>query len=570
MRECAIGLALFAVAAPAQIRPSAIVAAFGSFVQGQTIPSQTITLTSSDPWRAASSANWLTVAPQSGPATASAVTVTLAIAAANLPVRDAPQSATVTFASTASSAPAAPATLTVTITYKPVLSVSRTSFLYNILPGQTPPVESFALTVNDPNNAAWTITPAVTTPRGGAWLNVSTRAGTGSLDTVIVLINPAGLPVGSYSGTITVTPGSPGAPVVITVSLAVASGAPNVSLSSPYFSAGGLYFAGNAPPAQNFTLINTGGSRFNWFLTVSTDSGGNWLLASPKSGTSAATVTVAVNGVGLAPGSYTGVVAVTVPGAVVPTLSVPVTYIIDPATPIIAASGVVHGATFLNTAVAPGQLVTIFGQNLANGTAAAVPVNNAFPAALGATSVTMGGIPCPLIYVSPAQINLQAPFEIQGPAAQVVVKVGEVESQPAVVSVEAASPAMFSLDGTGAGTATILKNSDFSLVTAANPARRGEVVAIFCTGLGPLEGGGVTGVAATEPAPATGPVAVNFGTAAAQVRYAGLAMGFLGLYQINVVVPAASGGAQGGAVPVTIKVGAAASPALNTFLAPAR
>lgn len=549
--------------APAQISVSAEVVAFGTFVQGRTIPSRTVTVTSSVAWRATPGANWLTVSPQSGAASTTPVTVTLSVTGSNLAVRDAVQSTTVVFASTA-----APVTLTVTITYKPVLTVSRTSFRYNVLPGQNPPVESFGLTVNDPNNAGWTITPAVTTPRGGTWLNVSTRAGTGSLDTVIVLINTPGLPVGSYAGTITVTPGAPGAPAVLTVNLVITSGAPNVSLSSPYFTeAGGLYFAGSAPPPQNFTLLNTGGSQFNWTITVATDAGSAWLLASPKSGTAAATVTVAVNGIGLTAGIYTGTLTIAIPGAVVPSLTVPVTYAISPTTPIIAASGVVHAATFLNSPVSPGQLVTIFGQNLANGAAAATPSGNLYPTTLGATTVTIGDSPCPLIYVSPAQVNLQVPFEIQGPTAQVVVKLGDVSSQPAVVNVEPATPAMFSVDGTGGGAAAILKNSDFTLVTAANAARRGDVLAIYCTGLGQVQGGGVTGMAATEPAPTAALVTVNFGTTAATIRYAGLAIGFLGLYQINVVVPAISGGAQGGAVPVTIKAGSANSPALSTFLA---
>jgi uncharacterized protein (TIGR03437 family) len=562
VRTLALAL-LVCAGAPAQISVSAEVVAFGTFVQGQTIPSQTVTVTSSVAWRATPGANWLTVSPQSGAPSTTPVTVTLSIAASSLTVRDTVQSTTVTFTSTA-----APITLTGTITYKPVLTVSRTSFSYNVLPGQTPPVESFALTANDPNNAGWTITPAVTTPRGGNWLNVSTRAGSGSLDTVIVLIHTTGLGVGSYGGTITVTPGAPGTPAVLTVSLVISSGAPNVSLSSPSFTAsGGLYFAGSAPPPQNFTLLNTGGSQFGWSIAVSTESGGAWLLASPKSGTAAATVTVAVNGVGLTSGTYAGTLTVSIPGAVVPSLTVPVTYVISPTTPIIAASGVVHAATFLNSPLSPGQLVTIFGQNLANGAAAATPAGNLYPTTLGATTVSIGGFPCPLIYVSPAQINLQAPFEIQGPTAQVVVKLGEVSSQPAVVSVEAAAPAMFSVDGTGGGTAAILKNSDFTLVTAANPARRGEVLAIYCTGLGQLQGGGVTGMVASEPAPAAAAVIVNFGTTAATVRYAGLAIGFLGLYQVNVVVPATSGGAQGGAVPVTLKAGSATSPALSTFLA---
>jgi len=540
---------------------------FGSYAHGQSIPPQTVMVTAGESWRATPGANWLAVTPQSGAASTTPATVTFLTVASNLAPRETPQTTTVVFTSTLSTGtPAPPVTVNVTISFKPVVSVSRTGFTYNSLPGQTPPVESFALVANDPNNAAWTITPAVTTPRNGTWLGVSTRAGSGSLDTVIVLITTAGLPVGNYSGTVTVTPGAPAAPIVLPVSLIISSGAPNVSLSSPYFTApGSLTFAGGSPPTQNFTLINTGGSQFNWTAAVTTDAGGNWLLASPKSGTSATTVTVAVNGVGLAAGTYTGLIRVSVPGAVVPTLEVRVGYTISPTTPVIASSGVVHAATFINSAVSPGQLVTIFGSNLANGVAAAVPPGNTLPVLLGITSMTMGGFACPLFFVSPTQINAQAPYELVGPTAQVVVTLGGVASQPAVINVEAASPAIFSLDGTGLGTATILRNSDFSLITSANPARRGEVVAIFCTGLGQVEGGGISGLAATVPTSASAVVGVNFAAAVAPVRYAGLAIGFAGLYQINVVVPT-MGLAATGPVPVTIRVGNIVSPPLNTYV----
>lgn len=552
----------------AQISVSPTSVDFGSFVQGQSVPAQTLTITATEPWRATPGANWLSATPQTGQASANAATVALSVVTANLPVKEAQQTTTVVISSTAATtSPAAPVTVTVTITFKPVLSVSRTSFSFNALPGQTPPVESFGITTNDLNNAGWTITPAVTTPKGGTWLGVSTRAGSGSLDTVIVLVNTSGLPVGSYAGSITVTPGAPGTATLIPVTLVITSGPPNVALSSPYFAAGpALVFAGVAPGAQNFTLINTGGNQFSWSLAVGTSAGGNWLLVSPKSGTAASTITVAVNGVGLSAGAYSGIITVTVPGAVIPTLTVGVTYTISPTTPMIASSGVVNAATFLNGSVSPGQLITIFGSNLSNGVAAAVPTGNALPTILGVTSVTMDGFPCPLIYVSPTQINAQAPFEIQGPTTQVIVKLGDVASQAAVVNVDAVSPAMFSIDGTGQGSATILKASDYTLVTATNPAKRGDVLAIYCTGLGQVEGGGITGMLVTGPAAATAVVTVNFGTTAASVRYAGLAVGFVGLYQINVVVPTVSGGT-GGTVPVTIKIGNVTSAALNTFIA---
>jgi len=554
--------------AQAQIVPAPTTVPFGSFVQGQTIPSQTVNLTSTTAWKATPGANWVTATPSTGQTTSTGVTVTLAIVAANLPVQTAAQGTTVVFSSTATTgSPPAPVTVNITITHLPVLSLSATSFNYNALPGQTPPVSSFAITANNPANAAWTITPAVTTPKLGTWLEVSTRTGSGSLDTVIVLINTAGLAVGAYSGTITVTPGTPGTPAVLPVTLVINSGVPNVSLSSPYFSGGSnLAFAGSAPATQNFTLINTGGNIFSWTATVATISGGNWLLASPKSGTSASTITVAVNGVGLAAGTYNGTITLSIPGAVVPSLVVNVSYTINSTTPIISANGVVSSATFLNGPLSPGQLFTIFGTNLANGVAAAVPVGSMLPTTVGVTSVTLGGLACPLIYVSPRQINAQAPFELVGTTAQVIVTLSGVAGQAVVVNAAATTPAIFSVDGTGQGVGTIVRATDFTLITTSNPARKGEAVAIYCTGLGQVTGGGVTGLLPSAAAAATATVGVRFGTANATVTYAGLAVGFAGLYQINATVPPSAAPGTGGVITITINIGAVTSPSINTYV----
>ncbi|HYM13047.1 MAG TPA: IPT/TIG domain-containing protein [Bryobacterales bacterium] len=563
------GIGLLAVSAQAQIVVAPSPIAFGSFVQGQAVGSQTATVTSTVAWKATPGANWLTVTPASGQLSAGGITVTLAVITANLPTSPLQQTTTLVVSSTATTGPPVPSvTVNVTITYLPVLTTAPASFAYNALPGQTPPVQSFSIVANDVNNAGWTITPAVTTPKGGTWLNVSTQAGAGSLDTVIVLINDAGLAVGSYSGTVTVTPGSPGKPTVIPVTLVVNSGVPNVSLSSPFFAGGlNLNFAGPDPATQNFTLINTGGNQFGWTAAVATAGpvGINWLLASPKSGATAATITVGVNGVLLAPGTYTGTVTITVPNAVVPTLTVNVTYILSATTPVIAAAGVVNAATFLPAPVSPGQLVTIFGNNLATGKATAVAVGNQLPVSLGTTSVTIGGTAAPLIYVSPTQINAQVPYEVSGTTAQVVVTVSLVASQAVVVNVTATSTGIFSVDGTGEGTGTILHNSDFTLVTAANPANKGETVDIYCTGLGQVAGGGVTGMLALAAAATTATVGVTFGTTTAVVSYAGLAVGFAGLYQINATVPSSAAG-KGGVSPVTIKIGATTSPSLDIFL----
>jgi uncharacterized protein (TIGR03437 family) len=115
------------------------------------------------------------------------------------------------------------------------------------------------------------------------------------------------------------------------------------------------------------------------------------------------------------------------------------------------------------------------------------------------------------------------------------------------------------MNAQGAGQGAIL-DSSYRLLDSSNGASRGNTVAlIFCTGLGPVYNQPGTG----EPSPAnplagttTTPV-VTIGGVPAMVSFSGLAPGYVGLYQVNALVPA--GSAVGSAVPVTISIGGATS-----------
>lgn len=191
---------------------------------------------------------------------------------------------------------------------------------------------------------------------------------------------------------------------------------------------------------------------------------------------------------------------------------------------------VYDGASFeWGNAVAPGEVVTLIGAELASATqsAASAPL----PASLSDVSVTIGGIAAPLYYVSPTQINFQAPLGLTLGAADLAVTRGATVTHRAVNAV-AARPGIFFVNGVPA----VTHASDFSLVTAANPAHPGEYLAVFCSGLG-----------ATTPAVAAGQVsplallqAQAFGVVGGReinVQYAGLAPGSIGLYQVNFQLP---------------------------------
>jgi uncharacterized protein (TIGR03437 family) len=215
--------------------------------------------------------------------------------------------------------------------------------------------------------------------------------------------------------------------------------------------------------------------------------------------------------------------------------------------PSVPAGGVVNGASFSpapNNAASPGQIVSIFGTNLAVGGpygATALPL----PVRLGTTAVRFGTRDMPLFYVSSSQINAQIPPEEGSAGARnVTVVQGTVMSAEVPVQMAATAPGVFTIPPGGAGRGAIL-HADFTPVDATKPAASGEVVLIFCTGLGQTNPAGFVSSA----------VSVTVGGQPARVDFAGLAPGFVGLYQINAAVPAVSGGDHA----IVVTAGAASS-----------
>src|SRR5688572_7368214 len=226
--------------------------------------------------------------------------------------------------------------------------------------------------------------------------------------------------------------------------------------------------------------------------------------------------------------------------------------------PAISIGGVVNAASFAaapNNQVAPGQIVSIFGQNfLGGGTANATAVP--LPTQLGPqnTTVTACGRALPLYNVFPGQINAQIPLECPaaGVATATITVGGQTGTQTFMLA--PASPGIFTLSGSGTGDGVIL-HADNSLVSTANPARAGEQVVIYATGLGATNPSFPTGTAANQTNTTVLPVAVTIGGKDAAVTYKGLTQGLVGLYQVNAIVPAGLTGSQ----PVIITVGSSYS-----------
>ncbi len=246
--------------------------------------------------------------------------------------------------------------------------------------------------------------------------------------------------------------------------------------------------------------------------------------------------------------------------------------VLEPATvphagpPAINPGGIVNGASFA-ARVAPGSIVSVFGVNLASATAVAASVP--LPVTLGAppaSSFRIAGVPAPLFFVSSQQANLQVPWEVAGSAA-VTAAVGSAESSPQNVSIMPFAAGIFTATQSGQGqgviliaNTTILAAPENSIPGAqARPARRGEFLTIYCTGLGDVSNRPATGAAASVNvlSPTRTMPAVTIGGMTARVSFAGLTPGFVGLYQVNVEVP--PGAPSGAAVAVALTVGGISS-----------
>ncbi|MBI4463266.1 MAG: hypothetical protein HY647_01055 [Acidobacteria bacterium] len=199
-----------------------------------------------------------------------------------------------------------------------------------------------------------------------------------------------------------------------------------------------------------------------------------------------------------------------------------------------------------DTALSPGGLFSLFGRNLARQTTQAPFVGcpgtgdlRCLPRQLGGATLKVGGIEAPLVFVSPFQINAQLPFEVPPGPVTITVVMDGVESGPLPATVQATTPAVFTTSQSGTGQGVFQNGRDFSLVTESNPARRGDVIIVYSTGLGAVLPQAASGSAApSQPlSSASASVTAEIGGQNARVHFAGLAPDFVGLYQVNVEIP---------------------------------
>jgi len=220
-------------------------------------------------------------------------------------------------------------------------------------------------------------------------------------------------------------------------------------------------------------------------------------------------------------------------------------------TPAVFPGGVVHAASFAPAApLAPGSIISVFGANLASTSSGASSLP--LPKTLAGASLQVGDLQVPLFYSSSGQINAQLPFELPpNSRPQLIVKGADFVTVPETITVAAARPGIFTTTQDGKGQGVIMDVAN-RLVDSANPAKAGDVVVVYCTGLGATNPAVRSGEAAPASplATVTTPVTVTIGGQPAVVQYAGLTPNFVGLYQVNVQIP--SGLTPGLAIPLVL------------------
>jgi hypothetical protein len=423
--------------------------------------------------------------------------------------------------------------------------------------GAAPAAQLVSVYSNSPTPASYQV--SANTTAGGNWLSVTPALGSTSSASPgqsTVTVNTAGLATGVYTGGISYS--STGAAVrTVNVTLVIAGSAPaasartTISSAAPISTEAGSCSASSLVAAPtglvaNFSaptswptplavyLVNNCGAYVTDGQVTATFSNGDPPLSLPlvnaATGLYSATWTPRKSA-----GQITIIARATSPSGLAPATTQIAGSVVPNAAPVVNPQAAVHAFNpQVGGPLAPGTIIAVYGSNLASQTGQ--PTSIPLATALNGTSVIIGGIQAPLFYVSPGQINVQVPFELDSSKQyQLVVSANGAIATPQTIQLSPATPgiAAFS-DGT-----LLAQHQDGTLVLPVSPALPGEYIVMYLLGMGGTDNPVTSGNGSPfDPLarPNVTPV-VTLGGTQIPVAFAGLTPGLVGLYQINIQVP---------------------------------
>jgi uncharacterized protein (TIGR03437 family) len=213
-----------------------------------------------------------------------------------------------------------------------------------------------------------------------------------------------------------------------------------------------------------------------------------------------------------------------------------------PTTPTLVRTGITRAAGFGAGSLSAGSIASLFGTNFAPATVSAATVP--LPTQLGQTRVYFNLKPAPLYFTSSGQVNAQVPWELSNETSvQAVVVRNGAASLPVPVALSAASPGIFLVrENVG----VLVNAATGQLVDQQSGISRGSALVVYASGLGAVNGSVVTGAPASsvELEPTRQPVEALLEVAGQavplSVLFAGSAPGFIGVNQVNVLIPSSA------------------------------
>ncbi len=441
--------------------PSSV--SFSQTAGGTAAPSQTVQLASSTPasFTTSFNASWLTVTPTTGTTPA---TLTLSVNAAGLNPGSYPTTLMINAGTTATSVPVNLTVSSGTTGGGTTGSITATpsSVSFSLTAGGNPfGLQSLRLDSDIPTN--------FTASSAASWLTLAPTTGGVTPGTLIVSVNGAGLPAGTYQSTITINGGA--AAISVPVTLTVAGSATSTITPTPSSVSFAQIVGGTVPASQTIQLASGTPTNFTAAATAS------WLTVRPTTGTTPATLTFSANAAGLNPGTYQS--TVTINGGAT-AVSVPVTLTVSNSAigTITATPSSVSFSQTLGGTAPPSQTIQVASGTATTFTAAAAASWLTVAPATGTTPATL------TLSANAAGLNAgtyQSTVTINGGAAAVSVPVTLTVSNSGTGGTASVSPNTLAFSAPARGqtpqaqTLSVTSSgAQFAFVVAARTADSGN------------------------------------------------------------------------------------------------